>query len=139
MLEGRYALCVLFEYAATMGVIDVAYADPAARATITARLWGADQYPWLSRYDGLVAVRVNELGAAILHNPRPCRVGLPVPRLGPSVSHAEALPAVLRLLGLVDEGLGVVRARDVRVPFGAARRTQPQPAPPCHNVSGSET
>ena len=25
ILEGRYALCVLFEYAATLGVVDIAY------------------------------------------------------------------------------------------------------------------
>ena len=28
IIEGRYALCVLFEYAATLGVVDVAYAGP---------------------------------------------------------------------------------------------------------------
>ncbi len=84
VVEGRYALCVLFEYAATIGAIDVAYADPAGARDDYRALWGADHFAWLSRYDGLAAVRVNELGAAILHNPQAVgRVGLPVPRLDP--------------------------------------------------------
>jgi hypothetical protein len=81
VLEGRYALCVLFEYAATMGVVDVAYTDPAGARDDYRGLWGADYFAWLSRYDGLVAVRVNELGAAILHAPGTlARIGLPRPR-----------------------------------------------------------
>ena len=81
VLEGRYALCVLFEYAATMGVIDVAYTDPAGARDDYRGLWGADYFARLSRYDGLVAVRVNELGAAILHDPDAVgRVGVPRPR-----------------------------------------------------------
>jgi hypothetical protein len=81
IVEGRYALCVLFEYAATMGVIDVAYTDPAGARDDCRSLWGGDHLAWLSRYDGLVAVRVNELGAAILHDPAAIRrLGLPEPR-----------------------------------------------------------
>jgi len=81
VLEGRYALCVLFEYAATLGVIDVTYTDPRGARGDYRGLWGADEYPCLSRYDGLVAVRVNELGAAILHDPGALAgLGLPVPR-----------------------------------------------------------
>ncbi len=81
VLEGRYALCVLFEYAATMGVIDVAYTGPCGARDDYRGLWGADRYPCLSRYDGLVSVRVNELGAAILHDPVALSgLRLPVPR-----------------------------------------------------------
>jgi hypothetical protein len=81
ILEGRYALCVLFEYAATAGLIDVAYADPRGARDDYRALWGADQYAYLSRYDGLLAVRVNELGAAILPDPGALPgIGLPVPR-----------------------------------------------------------
>jgi hypothetical protein len=84
VLEGRYALCVLFEYAATLGVLDVAYTDPDGARDDYRGLWGADYFAWLSRYDGLVAVRVNELGAAILHDPGAVGgLGLPLPRLGP--------------------------------------------------------
>jgi hypothetical protein len=81
IVEGRYALCVLLEYAATLGLIDVAYADPRGSRDDYRALWGADQLTCLSRYDGLVAVRVNELGAAILHDPAALPgLDLPVPR-----------------------------------------------------------
>jgi hypothetical protein len=81
LVEGRYALCVLFEYAATAGLLDVAYTDPCGARDDYRALWGADQLSCLSRYDGLVAVRVNELGAAVLHDPGALsRLGLPVPR-----------------------------------------------------------
>lgn len=81
LVEGRYALCVLFEYAATLGLIDVAYTDPRGARDDYRALWGADQLSCLSRYDGLAAVRVNELGAAVLHDPDALPgLGLPVPR-----------------------------------------------------------
>jgi hypothetical protein len=81
LVEGRYALCVLFEYAATLGLIDVAYTDPRGARGDYRALWGADQLSCLSRYDGLSAVRVNELGAAVLHDPDALPgLGLPVPR-----------------------------------------------------------
>lgn len=83
IIEGRYALCVLLEYAATLGLIDVAYTDPRGARQDYRSLWGAEQYPCLSRYDGLLAVRVNELGAAVLHDPDALPgLGLPVPRRG---------------------------------------------------------
>ena len=82
-LEGRYALCVLFEYAATLGVIDVAYTGPRGARDDYGQLWGADRFDSLSRYDGLAAVRVNDLGAAILRDPGALpALGLPVPRRG---------------------------------------------------------
>ncbi|HEU5390605.1 MAG TPA: hypothetical protein VFV73_32360 [Streptosporangiaceae bacterium] len=83
-VEGRYALCVLFEYAATLGVVDVAYAGPRGARRDHRELWGAGQRDSLSRYDGLTAIRVSELGAAILHDPDPLAaldaLGLPLPR-----------------------------------------------------------
>jgi len=81
LVEGRYALCVLFEYAATLGLIDVAYTDPRGARDDYRALSGADQLSCLSRYDGLVAIRINELGAAVLHDPEALPgLGLPVPR-----------------------------------------------------------
>jgi hypothetical protein len=81
LVEGRYALCVLFEYAATLGLVDVAYTDPRGARDDYRALWGADQLSCLSRYDGLSAIRVNELGAAVLHDPDALpSLGLPVPR-----------------------------------------------------------
>jgi hypothetical protein len=81
LVEGRYALCVFFEYAATVGLIDVAYTDPRGARDDYRALWGADQLSCLSRYDGLTAIRVNDLGAAVLHDPGALPgLGLPVPR-----------------------------------------------------------
>jgi hypothetical protein len=81
VLEGRYALCALFEYAATLGVVDVAYTAARGARDDYHGLCGADGNGSLSRYDGLAAVRVNELGAAILHDPGSLpALGLPVPR-----------------------------------------------------------
>jgi hypothetical protein len=66
ILEGRYTLAVLFEYAATLGLVDVDYTDPAGARDDYHDNWGADYHEYLSRYDGLVAVRLNPLGAYVL-------------------------------------------------------------------------
>ncbi len=66
ILEGRYTLCVLFEYAATLGLIDITYTDPAGARDDFRENWGADDLDRLSRYDGLQAIRINALGAYAL-------------------------------------------------------------------------
>lgn len=66
ILQGRYTLAVLFEYAATLGLLDVAFTDPAGARRDFGHIWGADDLAYLSRYDGLTAVRVNGLGAYVL-------------------------------------------------------------------------
>lgn len=63
VVEGRYALCVLFEYAATLGLIDVAYIPPYGARHDYQELWGVDDYEFFSRYDGLMFLRLNNLGA----------------------------------------------------------------------------
>ena len=65
-LEGRYLLCVLFEYCATLGMIDVAYTDPHGARPDFTRLSGTDDLEFLSRYDGLHYVRLTALGAYCL-------------------------------------------------------------------------
>lgn len=66
LLEGRFTLAFLFEYAATLGAIDVAYIPPQhARLDFNSR-WGVDDLTCLSRYDGLLYLRVNTLGAWLL-------------------------------------------------------------------------
>ncbi|WP_426504354.1 hypothetical protein ACPPVO_43220 [Dactylosporangium sp. McL0621] len=62
ILEGRYTLAVLFEYAAPLGLIDVEYTDPDGARTDYDHNWGADDLDRLSRYDGLLAIRLNPLG-----------------------------------------------------------------------------
>ena len=66
ILEGRYVLCLLFEYAATLGLIDVAYTDPRGARPDFTHMWGADYLEYLSRYDGLHYFRLNPLGAYCL-------------------------------------------------------------------------
>lgn len=66
IVQGRYVLCVLFEYAATLGMVDIAYVHPkSARLDFTDN-WGADELAYLSRYDGLKYFRLNPLGAYCL-------------------------------------------------------------------------
>nr|WP_245589547.1 helicase-associated domain-containing protein [Amycolatopsis balhimycina] len=66
LLEGRYTLAVLFEYAATLGLIDVDYVHPAGARDDFRDNWGGDELDALSRYDGLLAIRLNALGAYVL-------------------------------------------------------------------------
>jgi Helicase conserved C-terminal domain len=63
VVEGRYTLAVLFEYAATLGLLDVDYVPPAHARDDFRQMWGADWIDALSRYDGLRAVRLTALGA----------------------------------------------------------------------------
>jgi hypothetical protein len=67
VLQGRYTLAVLFEYAATLGLLDVGYTDPddARDGDLPDYLDYYFQGP-LSRYDGLLAVRLTPLGAYAL-------------------------------------------------------------------------
>jgi len=61
-LQERYLMAFLFEYAATLGLADVAYIHPSgARADYNQ--WGTDDLDCLSRYDGLLYLRINSLGA----------------------------------------------------------------------------
>lgn len=62
-LQGRYILTVLFEFAATLGLIDVAYVPPQGVRRDFSDRWGTDDLSCLSRYDGLLYVRINPLGA----------------------------------------------------------------------------
>jgi len=66
ILQFRYLLVLLFEYAATLGLIDIAYVHPEGARADFRNQWGADDMRWLSRYDGLRAFRINPLGAYAL-------------------------------------------------------------------------
>lgn len=66
ILEGRYTLAVLFEYAGTLGLFDLDYTDPTGARDDFRGNWGTDDLDYLSRYDGLYAVRLNALGAYAL-------------------------------------------------------------------------
>ena len=62
-LQGRYIMAVLFEYAGTLGLIDVAFIRPHGAREDYGGSGSADDLGYLSRYDGLLAFRVNSLGA----------------------------------------------------------------------------
>jgi hypothetical protein len=63
ILQGRYILVYLFEYLATLGMIDLAYALPCGMRNDYRDLWGNDDLSFFSRYDGLLYFRLNPLGA----------------------------------------------------------------------------
>ncbi len=66
ILQERYLLCLLFEYMATLGLIDVAYVHPSGVADDYLSMWGTGDLSYLSRYDGLLYFRLNSLGAYCL-------------------------------------------------------------------------
>lgn len=66
ILETRYLLGFLFEYVATLGLIDVAFIPPARARGDYHHLWGTDDLPYFSRYDGLMFFRITPLGAYCL-------------------------------------------------------------------------
>ncbi|PZV15657.1 MAG: hypothetical protein DCF20_09735, partial [Pseudanabaena sp.] len=66
ILQERYMRCLLFEYAATLGLIDVGYVDPGVAWRDFGDLWGTDDLHFLSRYDGLIYFRLTALGAYCL-------------------------------------------------------------------------
>lgn len=66
ILQERYMAAVLFEYAATLGLVDVAFTSPEGARKDFGSLWGADGLRFLSRYDGLSSIRLNALGAFVL-------------------------------------------------------------------------
>ena len=66
ILQERYLMCLLFEYAAPLGMIDLAYEHPAGARGDFRNQWGTDDLLFLSRYDGLRYFRLTLLGAFIL-------------------------------------------------------------------------
>ena len=92
ILEERYLLCLLFEYVATMGLVDVAFIPPAGARHDYHRLWGTDDLPFFSRYDGLMYFRTTALGTYCLgtaqdYTPAPIEVR-PVLRVLPNLEIA---------------------------------------------------
>jgi len=89
----RELLAVLrLEYAATLGLIDVALYPPAGARPDYGRMWGTDELLYFSRYDGLMFLRVNPLGAYCLglapdYKPAPLEVR-PVLRVLPNLEIA---------------------------------------------------
>ncbi len=66
ILQERYMMALLFEYAATLGLVDVAYAAPEGARRDFRSMWGTDDLAFLSRYDGFSCLRLTGLGAFCL-------------------------------------------------------------------------
>lgn len=66
ILEERYLLAFLLEYAATLGLIDVGLIPPAGARNNYGDLWGTGDLAYFSRYDGLMYFRITPLGAYCL-------------------------------------------------------------------------
>jgi hypothetical protein len=98
VLEQRYVLALLLEYAATLGLLDVALIPPAGARGDFRNLWGTDELPFFSRYDGLMYFRITPLGAWCLgvesdYQPAPVEVK-PVLRILPNLEIAAAGPGL---------------------------------------------
>ena len=66
ILNERYLLAFLLEYAVTLGIIDAALIPPAGARYNYGDLWGTDDLIYFSRYDGLMYLRITALGAYCL-------------------------------------------------------------------------
>ena len=139
-LQGRYLLAFLFEYAATLGLLDVAYISPVHARNDFCDRWGTDDFSCLSRYDGLMFLRINSLGAWCLgladrYEPETAVVAqvfkvlpnLDVAAIAPPLSPADVLLlerfaerqsdavwhlSTAKILAAVEEGLTVAELRD---------------------------
>jgi hypothetical protein len=97
ILEGRYTLAVLFEYAGTLGLFDLDYVPPVGAREDFHGNWGADDMDALSRYDGLQSVRLTALGRYVL--------GLAGEYRPPAVAAAAHVLKVLPNLDVVATGV----------------------------------
>ena len=66
VIQGRYVMALLCEYAATLGLADIAHVPPEGARDDYWENGGADQWDCLSRYDGLKFFRITALGAYCL-------------------------------------------------------------------------
>jgi hypothetical protein len=90
VLQHRYMLCFLFEYAATLGIVDIAYIEPRHAPRGFSSMWGTDDLEFLSRYDGLTFFRITPLGAYCLGTSESYACATP-----PSKVRLSVLPSLL--------------------------------------------
>jgi hypothetical protein len=64
-LERQYLRALLMESLATLGLVDIAYVFPHHLWPELGDRWGKDEMSFCSRYDGLLYVRLNGLGAFV--------------------------------------------------------------------------
>ncbi len=83
---GSYLRAVLWEYVATLGLIEIAYTAPEHARSRFQGVYGLDDADYLSRYDGLLAIRLTQLGAYVL--------GLVDTYTAPAAMAAQGQPAL---------------------------------------------
>lgn len=66
IVEQRYLQVFFMEFAATLGLLDIAYVKPDDAPNDYYGIWGTDDFSYLSRYDGLLYFRINSLGEYVL-------------------------------------------------------------------------
>jgi hypothetical protein len=89
VLQLRYLLGLLFEYAAPLGLVDVAYVPPHEARDFGSDMWGTDDLPFLSRYDGLSHIRLTTLGAYCLG-----LADLYTPAAAPAFTRLSVMPSL---------------------------------------------
>ena len=65
-LEAQYLRAFLMETWATLGLVDLAYTYPSGLFPELRDAWGKDMHYYISRYDGLLYLRITSLGAYVL-------------------------------------------------------------------------
>ena len=66
VIQGRYILVYLFEYLATLGMVDVVYLPPYYARDDFGHMECTEELHFFSRYDGLLFFRINPLGSYCL-------------------------------------------------------------------------
>ncbi len=94
ILQFRYVLVFLFEYAATLGLIDVAFEHPEDARNDFCDQWGTENLKWLSRHDGLRAFRITPLGAWCLGLTHEFKASIPLSSLELSVTPGLSIEVV---------------------------------------------
>ncbi|MBI2953034.1 MAG: helicase-associated domain-containing protein [Chloroflexi bacterium] len=83
IVVGSCLRAVLWEYVATLGLIEIAYTRPEESPRDFGEAYGLEDYEYLSRYDGLLAFRLTNLGAYVLGLTSAYTPPIPVAEQGP--------------------------------------------------------
>ncbi len=66
IVNGSYIRAFMWEYAATLGIVEVTYTSPEDSIHDFGHAYGLEDEPFLSRYDGLLSFQITPLGAYVL-------------------------------------------------------------------------
>ena len=113
-LEKQYLRALIMESLATLGLVDIAYTRPHGLWPDFSGWWGTDELPFCGRYDGLLFVKLNALGAFCLNRSEDYKASIPkraawchiLPNLEVAVTGATVSAADVCTLGLFAERMG---------------------------------